>query len=69
MPDGNVANGGDCDDQNELANPLADELCGTGENEDCDADIDEAECVEPVIDSGTTTTTAGDTGSTGDTGP
>jgi hypothetical protein len=60
-PPGNVANGGDCDDGAPQSNPLADEWCASGDDEDCDGDVDEPDCiVPPPPDTG-----AGHTGDTG----
>ena len=56
-----VSNGGDCDDDARQSNPLADEWCASGEDEDCDGDVDEPDCI-PIPDPPT-----GATGDTGDT--
>jgi len=61
-PPGYVANGGDCDDDAPQSNPLADEWCGSGDDEDCDNLIDEADCVDPPPSDPAPTGHTGDTG-------
>ncbi|TYB79713.1 MopE-related protein [Bizionia myxarmorum] len=39
-PDGMVYNDADCDDTNDMINPLADEVVGNGIDDNCDGDID-----------------------------
>ncbi|WP_417238199.1 putative metal-binding motif-containing protein [Bizionia sp.] len=46
-PDGMVYNNADCDDTNEMINPLADEIVGNDIDDNCDGDID---IVEYYID-------------------
>ncbi|MFO0550111.1 MAG: hypothetical protein U0271_17085 [Polyangiaceae bacterium] len=42
--------GGDCDESDPGVNSLVEEVCGNGKNDDCDADIDEADCATPTND-------------------
>ena len=75
QPPGTVSNASDCDDDNPLGYPGADEICDNGLNDDCDddLDIDEEDCVPAPTDTGATGDTASPTASpaaasTGDTG-
>jgi cysteine-rich repeat protein len=43
LPAGKVENGDDCDDTNPAVYGGATEICGNGQDEDCDAEADEAE--------------------------
>lgn len=42
----------DCDDQDPDVHPEADEVCGDGIDNDCDDDVDEADCVADTGDTG-----------------
>jgi hypothetical protein len=42
--------GGDCNDTDPSISSLASEVCGNGKDDDCDGEIDEADCVLPEHD-------------------
>jgi hypothetical protein len=43
--------GHDCDDDDALVSSTSSEVCGNGRDDDCDGDIDEADCAMPEHDS------------------
>ncbi len=59
---GYVYNAGDCDDAAPQSNPSAEEWCASGEDEDCDGNTDEVDCVPPPPPDSATTGHTGDTG-------
>jgi hypothetical protein len=46
----NCPGGGDCDDSNPRISSLHPEICGNGRDDDCDGEIDEADCEKPAND-------------------
>lgn len=46
----NCTGGGDCNDNDPSVSSKADEVCGNGKDDDCDGEVDEAECVTPAHD-------------------
>ncbi len=42
--------GGDCDDTDPNISSAAQERCGNGHDDDCDGELDEADCVRPAYD-------------------
>ncbi|MEC8379455.1 MAG: MopE-related protein [Myxococcota bacterium] len=49
LPAGYAATSGDCDDSNPSNNPLADEFCLDGVDNDCDGQIDEADAADALV--------------------
>ena len=48
QPGGYVDNTDDCDDSDADNNPLAEEVCGDGEDNDCDAEVDEEDATDAL---------------------
>lgn len=49
-PDVRCGQGGDCDDTDPLVSSTRREVCGNGRDDDCDGQVDEADCVAPAHD-------------------
>lgn len=50
-PDVHCSGGHDCDDQDPSVSSKRPEICGNGRDDDCDGQVDEAECASPAHDS------------------